>query len=62
MFMNCPRAFSIAPPLTHIYPAQRYVCAQVAEDAQEGTQLQLPHLKGQAMEDMLNAVYRRYCG
>jgi hypothetical protein len=35
---------------------------QVAEDPQEGTQLQLPHLKGQAVEEMLNAVYRRYCG
>lgn len=34
----------------------------MAEDPQEGTQLQMPHLKGQAIEEVLNTVYRRYCG
>ena len=39
-----------------------FIDEEVAEDPQEGTQLQMPHLKGAAIEDMLFTVYRRYCG
>lgn len=39
-----------------------FVDEEVAEDPQPGTQLQMPHLKGQAIEEMLITVYRRYCG
>jgi len=39
-----------------------FVDEEVAEDPQEGTQLQMPHLKGAAIEEMLITVYRRYCG
>lgn len=39
-----------------------FIDEEVAEDPQEGTQLQMPHLKGQAIEEMLITVYRRYCG
>jgi hypothetical protein len=55
-----PSLLSYRPILTCL--SLLCVCVQVAEDPQEGTQLQLPHLKGQAVEEMLNAVYRRYCG
>lgn len=39
-----------------------FIDEEIAEDPQPGTQLQMPHLKGQAVEQMLNTVYRRYCG
>ena len=39
-----------------------FIDEEVAEDPQEGTQLQMPHLKGLAIEEMLITVYRRYCG
>ena len=39
-----------------------FIDEAIAEDPQPGTQLQMPHLKGQAVEQMLNTVYRRYCG
>jgi len=39
-----------------------FIDEEVAEDPQEGTPNQMPHLKGQAVEIMMNTVYRRYCG
>ena len=49
--INCPYRQSLV-----------FIDEEVAEDPQEGTQLQMPHLKGAAIEDMLFTVYRRYCG
>jgi hypothetical protein len=38
-----------------------FVDEELAEDPQPGTPLQMPHLKGLAIEEMLITVYRRYC-
>ena len=39
-----------------------FIDEELVEDAQEGIQLQVPHLKGEAVEQMLVTVYQRYCG
>lgn len=39
-----------------------FIDEELVEDAQEGIQLQVPHLKGEAIEQMLVTCYQRYCG
>eukprot|EP00601_Ochromonadales_sp_CCMP2298_P029316 CAMPEP_0173342112 /NCGR_PEP_ID=MMETSP1144-20121109/10001_1 /TAXON_ID=483371 /ORGANISM="non described non described, Strain CCMP2298" /LENGTH=477 /DNA_ID=CAMNT_0014288619 /DNA_START=491 /DNA_END=1921 /DNA_ORIENTATION=- len=38
-----------------------FVDEEVAEDPQPGTPLQMPHVKGTAIEEMMITVYQRYC-
>eukprot|EP01034_Spumella_vulgaris_P028215 gene28215-35034_t len=56
---NTQNSIKVTTPFKEVQAVEE---EELVEDAQEGIQLQMPHLKGEAIEQMLMTVYQRYCG